>query len=161
MTVYSYCRAKFYCTVLYTSTKTSYTTRTWTRTSTRTYNPFLSKLVYGLLSFVVTWETSTSTLLTNRINLIYKYDAWLIFSCHLEKFACAFCSNTYEHFNEVCRWTLDEGDIWFTRNCTSQKGLPSSRSTCEKSTPWNSPLSRGMEKKGKNTCSSKLFYERR
>src|SRR6056300_1888482 len=95
------------------------------------------ELVNGLLTLVIGWHISTTTLLTNSINLIDEHDTRLILSCLLEKFAYALGSNTYEHLNEVRGRTLDEGDIGLTSDGSSEEGLTRTWSTSEEGTTRN------------------------
>src|SRR5210317_2366165 len=81
------------------------------------------ELVNGLLTLVIGWHVSTTTLLTDSINLINEDDTRLILSCLLEKFSYALGSNTYEHLNEVRGRALDEWDIGFTSDGSSKEGL--------------------------------------
>src|SRR5210317_2034140 len=95
------------------------------------------KLVDGLLTLVIGGHVSTTTLLTDSINLIDEDDTRLILSCLLEKFAYALGSNTYEHLNEVGGRTLDEGDVGLTSDGSSEEGLTRTWSTSEEGTTRN------------------------
>jgi hypothetical protein len=95
------------------------------------------KLVNGLFTLVIGGHVSTTTLLTDSINLIDEDDTRLILSCLLEKFAYALGSNTYEHLNEVRGGTLDERDIGLTSDGSSEEGLTRTWSTSEEGTTRN------------------------
>src|SRR6056300_682954 len=95
------------------------------------------ELVDGLLTIIIGRHVSTTTLLTDSINLIDEHDTRLILSCLLEKFAYALGSNTYEHLNEVGGRALDEGDIRLTSNGSGEESLTSTWSTSEEGTTRN------------------------
>src|SRR6056300_1748280 len=98
---------------------------------------FGEKLVNGLLALVIRGHVSTTTLLTDSINLINEDDTRLIFSCLLEKFPYPLGPNTYEHLNKVGGRTLDEGDIGLTSDGSSEEGLTRTWSTSEEGTTRN------------------------
>src|SRR6056300_200665 len=95
------------------------------------------KLIDSLFAFIIRWHTTSTTLLTNGINLINEDNTRLVLTSHLKEVAHSLSTHTNEHLNKVRGGALDERNIRFTCDSAGEKSLPGSRLTCEEGTSWD------------------------
>ena len=86
------------------------------------------ELVQGLFSFIISSDLSV-TLLTDRIDLINKYDTWCFFLCLLEQISDLGGTHTYKHFYEFRTGHREERYIGLSRNCFCKHCFTGSRRT--------------------------------